>query len=160
MDGFILRYLLIKLIRIFNRAVFDTGCATCAFALYDISGFFKQRYPEASLFPFNTVNFSIAQDFDVWMPADLDQFGREYSDGALIGGEGLIQLGHLAANGGAFVNQINFKARIAKVERGLNTADSPTDNHHIAKTSCREAFTKLFKLFFFHLLYPVGELHE
>jgi len=31
MDGFILRYVLIKVIRVFDRAVFYTGRATCAF---------------------------------------------------------------------------------------------------------------------------------
>jgi hypothetical protein len=34
------------------------------------------------------------------MPADLDQFRREDSHGTVIGGIGLVQLGHLAANGG------------------------------------------------------------
>ncbi len=33
MDGFILRYFLIKLIRVFDRAVFDTGRTTRAFVL-------------------------------------------------------------------------------------------------------------------------------
>jgi hypothetical protein len=33
------------------------------------------------------------------MPADLDQFGRKYSHGAVIGGIGLVELGHMAANG-------------------------------------------------------------
>ena len=76
MDGFILRYLLIKLIRDFDGAVFDTGRTTRAFALNDISGFLNECYPEISLFPFDTVNFSIAQNLYVRMPADLDQFGR------------------------------------------------------------------------------------
>ena len=33
MNGFILRYFLIKLIRVFNRAIFYTGRTTCAFVL-------------------------------------------------------------------------------------------------------------------------------
>jgi len=33
MDGFILRYFLIKLIRVFNRAIFYTGRTTRAFVL-------------------------------------------------------------------------------------------------------------------------------
>jgi len=165
MDGFILRYFLIKLIRDFDRAVFYTGRTTRAFALYDISWLFNQCYPEVSLFPFDTVNFSIAQDLYVGMPADLDQFGREYSNGALIGGKGFVKLGHLATNGGAFVNQVNFKTRVAKIKRGLNTANSPTENHYVSKiivsesfaNTVRETFTNLvFNYFscFFHLLSP------
>jgi hypothetical protein len=48
MDGFILRYFLIILIRILDGAVFYTGSTTRAFALYDISGLFNQRYVEVS----------------------------------------------------------------------------------------------------------------
>jgi hypothetical protein len=59
MDGFILRYFLIKLIRVFDRAVFYTGRTTRAFALYNISGFFDQGDLEIPCFSFNTVNFSI-----------------------------------------------------------------------------------------------------
>ena len=35
----------------------------------------------------------------VQVPADLDQFRGKDSHGTVIGGEGLIQLGHDAANG-------------------------------------------------------------
>jgi hypothetical protein len=31
--------------------------------------------------------------------ADLDHLGCEYSSGAVIGGKGLVKLGHMAANG-------------------------------------------------------------
>jgi len=76
MDGFILRYFLVKLIRDFDGAIFYTGRTTRAFALNNISWLFNQRYPEISLFPLYAVNFSIAQDLYVRMPADLDQFRR------------------------------------------------------------------------------------
>jgi hypothetical protein len=92
MDGFILRYFLIKLIGVFDRAIFYTGSTTRAFALYNISGLFNQGDLEVSCFPLYTVNFSIGQDLYIGMPADLDQFGREYSDGAVIGGKGLVKL--------------------------------------------------------------------
>ena len=75
------------------------------------------------------------------MPADLDQFGCEYSHGAVIGGKGLVKLGHMAANGRCFVNQVNLKTRSAEIKRGLNPADSSTDNHHISKVPVRETFT-------------------
>jgi hypothetical protein len=74
MDGFILRYVLIKLIRVCYRAVFYTGSTTRAFVLYDVSGLSNQRYLEVSCFSFYTVNFSIGQYLYIGMPADLDQF--------------------------------------------------------------------------------------
>ena len=60
MDGFIFRYFLIKLIRVFDRAVFYTRRTTRAFALNNVSGLFDQGYLEVSCFSFYTVNFSIA----------------------------------------------------------------------------------------------------
>ncbi len=85
------------------------------------------------------------------MPADLDQFGSEYSDGAVIGGKGLVKLGHVAADGRRVVNQVNLETRRGKIKRGLNTTDPSTHNHHVSKitpfetlanTVC-EAFTDL-----------------
>lgn len=108
MDGFILRYFLIKLIRVFNWTVFYTGSTTRAFTLVNIFGLFSQRYLEVSFFPFYTVNFSIGQDLYIWIPVDLDQFGVEYSTGAVIGGKGLVQLGHMAPNARRFVYQVNL----------------------------------------------------
>ena len=99
MNGFIRRQVLIVWIRDFDRTVLHTGTATRAVVLDNVSGLFDQGDLEVSCFPFYTINFSIGQDLDIGMPADLDQFGREYSHGAVIGGIGLVQLGHFAANG-------------------------------------------------------------
>ena len=57
------------------------------------------------------VNLRVGEDLYIGMPADLDQFGREYSDRAVIGGKGLIKLGHMAANGRSLVDQVNLKTR-------------------------------------------------
>ena len=52
MDGFILRYFLIKMIRVFNRAIFRTGRTTRAFILYNVSGFLGKGYYKVSCFAF------------------------------------------------------------------------------------------------------------
>jgi hypothetical protein len=140
MDGFILRYFLIKLIGVFDRTVFYASGTTRTFVLYNISGLFKQGDLEVSRLTFDTVYFRIRQDLYVGMPADLDQFGREDSDGTVIGGKGLVELGHMAANGRRFVNQVNLKPRSGKVERGLNTADPSADHHHITKMTAFQTF--------------------
>jgi hypothetical protein len=104
MDGFILRYFLIVLIRILDRAVLHTGSTTRAFVLKNIPGFFNQRYVVVSYLPFYTVNFSIGENLYIGIPADLDQFRREYSHGAVIGRKGLVKLGHMAPNARRFLN--------------------------------------------------------
>jgi hypothetical protein len=133
MDGFILRYFLIKWVRVYDRTVFHTGRTASAFFLRNISGLSNQSYPEVSCFSFYSVNVSIGKDFYVGMPADLDQFGCKYSYGAIIGGKSLVKLGHMATNGRSLVHQINLKTRGGKIKRGLNTTDPSTDDQHITK---------------------------
>jgi hypothetical protein len=149
MHCFIQGYFLIKLIGVFDRAVFYAGSTTRAFILYNVSGLFNQRYLEVSCFPFYAVNFGISQDLYIGMPADLDQLGCEYSHGAVIGGKGLVKLGHMAPNARRFLNQVHLKTGSGKIEGGLNTADPSTDNHDIADILivC-ETFTKLLNIFF------------
>jgi hypothetical protein len=84
------------------------------------------------------------------MPADLDQFGRKYSHGAVIGGEGLVKLGHMAADARRFFNQVDLKTGSGKIKRGLYTAYPTANNHYVSKITVSKTFTKLFDLFFFH----------
>jgi len=148
MDGFIQRYILIELIRIFYRAILYTDSTTRAFLLINILGFFSQRYLKVSCFPYYTVNFSIGEDFYIWMPADLDQLWREYSHGAVIGGKGLVKLGHVAPDARRFFNQVNLKTSSSKIKRGLNTADPSTNNHYVSNISVSRTVTKLLNFFF------------
>jgi hypothetical protein len=48
--------------------------------------------------------FCLGMYFNVDMPADLDQFGRDNSHGAVISGEGFVDLSHFAADSGASSN--------------------------------------------------------
>ena len=51
-----------------------------------------------TLFTANAVNFRERQQFDIDVPADLDQFRRNNSHGTVIGGKRFVQLGHHAPN--------------------------------------------------------------
>jgi len=98
-DGFVLRYFLIELIRVLDGAVFNTGSTAPAFIFINVPGLPGQGYFKVSCFTFDFFDFGVAQDLYVLVPADLDQFGREYSHRAVVGGEGLIELSHMAADG-------------------------------------------------------------
>jgi hypothetical protein len=87
------------------------------------------------------------------MPADLDQFGRKDSDGAVIGWKGLVKLGHMAANGRRLVDQINPKTRSGKIKRGLNPADPSADNHHISEINVRESLMNTVRETFANLVF-------
>ena len=73
MDGFVLRYVLIELVGVVDRAAFDAGRATGAFVFVNIPGLPDQGYLETACFALYAVDLSIGQYLDVRMPADLDQ---------------------------------------------------------------------------------------
>jgi hypothetical protein len=159
MDGFIQRYFLIILIRVFDRTVFYTDGTTRAFILQDIPGFFNQRYVKISCLPFYTVNLGIGEDLYIGMPADLDQLGCEYSHGAVIGWKGLVKLGHMAPNARRLFNQVNLKTSRSKIERRLNTADASANNQYVSKITVSKTSPKLFNIvcdryYVFHRLSP------
>ena len=142
-DRFVLRYVLVELIRVMDRAELYTGSAAGAFALVNISRLFSQRYIEVPCLPCYTVNFSKGQDLYVGVPVDLDQFRREYSHRAVIGGEGLIKLSHMAAQGRPLLNEENLEPGVGKVKGGLNTADPSANDQHVAKVIVAKAFANL-----------------
>jgi hypothetical protein len=74
------------------------------------------------------------------MPVTFNKLGRFNAHGAIIRGKGLIELGHLTADGWGFFDQVNPKACRGKIESGLNTADPPSNDQNISEIA----------LFFFH----------
>ncbi|OPY08640.1 MAG: hypothetical protein A4E66_01833 [Syntrophus sp. PtaB.Bin001] len=116
MDGLVLRYLLIVDIGINYRAILHTNRTPRTFVLDDVSWFSLQRYLEISHLSRYTINFRVSQDLDIWMPADLDQFGCKNSHGAVIGGEGLIQLGHMTPDAGRLLHQVYLETRRGQIE--------------------------------------------
>ncbi len=58
------------------------------------------------------------------MPAALNQFWREYACRAVIGGKGLVKLGHAAADSRAFLNKMHVKTAVRKVKGSLHTCNT------------------------------------
>ena len=61
---------------------------------------FSNRYVKIAFRAFNRFYLGTGDQVDVRVPADLDQFGRDNSHGAIVGGEGLVQFAHHTAYGG------------------------------------------------------------
>jgi hypothetical protein len=133
MNRLVLRYLLVVLIGVLDRAVFDARRAARALVFLDVSGFLGKTYREIARFPFYTFNLGVGEDLYVRVPADLDQLGCEYSHRAVVGRKGLVELGHMATDARRLLNKIDLEARSREVERGLNTADASTDDHDVAE---------------------------
>jgi hypothetical protein len=65
---------------------------------------------EVALLAADAVYVSKCDKVDVGVPADLDQLGRDNSHGALIGWEGLVQLGHDSADSWRPFHKMHVKA--------------------------------------------------
>ncbi len=120
------------MVRIFGRTIFHAVGAARAIIFDNVPGLFRERDVKISRLPIDSINFRVGEDFNVRMPADLDQLGCENSHRAVVGREGLVELRHVPTDAGRFLDQVDLKASVGEIERRLNAADATADHHHIA----------------------------
>jgi len=96
----------------FGRAFLSTETAGNTFRRIHIAWVLNDFDFKIPLFPGDALHLGEGQELNVEMPADLDQFGRENSHGTVIGGEGLIQLGHDPTDGGGPFHKVDIIAGI------------------------------------------------
>jgi hypothetical protein len=82
-----------------HRAVFNTGTAPGAQIHLNAAGALFDFYLEMAGVALDAFKICIGDQFDVQMPADLDQYRGDNSHRTVIGGKCLVQLGHDPANG-------------------------------------------------------------
>jgi hypothetical protein len=148
--GLVAGYVLVEPIGVLYRAVLYAGGAARAFVLDDVARFFGQRDRKVACLSVYTIDFGIRENVYVGMPADLDQFGRENSHGAVVGRIGLVQLGHVAADGRGFFDQVDLEARGGQIQRGLDAADTATDHQDISEMILPRPLAQLFDRLVFH----------
>jgi hypothetical protein len=102
---------------------------------------------EVARFAFQLLEFGQRKDFDVLVAAGLNQLRRQDAHRAVVGGEGLVELGHRPADGGALLDEVYLDAGVGQVERGLDTGDAAAYHHG----GSHDVVTFLF---FGHLLLP------
>jgi hypothetical protein len=76
---FVLGYFLVVWIGDLHRTVLSANPAASALIFFDVSRFLGQRDVKVPCLAFDLVHLGIGQDFNIWMPADLDQFGGKNS---------------------------------------------------------------------------------
>ena len=64
--------------------------------------------------------------FSFW--AHVHHLGGQDTGGAVQGGEGLVDLGHLAADGGLLFHDVHLEARVGDIQRGLDARDAAADD--------------------------------
>ena len=113
---------------IHDRAVFDARPASGAQIHFDASGAFSHLDLEIARGAFNGLQIRVCDQLDVQMPADLDQYGRDDSHGAVVGGKCLVQLRHDAPDGGRFFEQVNVISGIRQIQGGLHPRNTAADD--------------------------------
>jgi len=84
--------------RLHNGAIFDTGATPGTQVHIDAPGAFFDLDLEIAGFAFDGFKICVCDEFDVQMPADLDQYGGDNSHRAVVGGESLVELRHDATD--------------------------------------------------------------
>jgi hypothetical protein len=74
MHGLVVGDVLVEAIGILHRAILHAGGAAGALVFDDVARLFGQRDRKVARLSVDTVDFGVGENFDVWMPADLDQF--------------------------------------------------------------------------------------
>jgi len=158
-DRLVHRYVLVVLVRVLRRAVLHADGAARALVFLDIAGFPQECYVEVSRLALHTVNLGVGEHFDVGMPADLDQLGCENSHRAVVGREGLVELGHVAADRRGLLDEVHPEAGGREVQGRLDAAYAPADDHDVAEVALSAGLHQLLDIFVerydvFHFLSP------
>jgi hypothetical protein len=118
----------------FGGTFFGAGAAGDALVDIDVTGRFSNGNGEIALFTGNGGDFGEGEQFNVEMPADLDQFRGNDSHGAVVCGEGLVELRHRPTDGRRFFDKIDEVTGVCQIEGGLHAGDAAA--HHENRTNC------------------------
>jgi hypothetical protein len=113
-----------------HRTIFNARAASRAAVFNNAAGAFFDFDFEIAWGSLDRFQISVGDQLDVHVPADLDQFGRDNSHGTVVGGEGLVQLGHDAPDRWRFFEQVDVVSGICQIEGRLHSRDPASDNHH------------------------------
>jgi len=94
----------------FDGAYLGAFAAARALGHIYVSGMLEHARLEVPFFPIQFQEFCRRKQFDVQVPADLDQFGRDDSHGAVIGGKCLVELRHETTNGRGPLHEVHIKS--------------------------------------------------
>ena len=107
------RQAFVKIIQYDHRTYGFTIPAGHTFASVDVARLLAHPDFKITSNPIQLHDLSICHDFNVRMPAYLDQFWRDGAHSTVIGWEGFIQLGHLSPNGRFGFDHIYFEALVS-----------------------------------------------
>ena len=129
-DGFTLGQAFVVFIGQSDGANFGALATAGALRQVHKAGLLVDGGAEISGISLEIQKFGVGEQFDVQVPADLDQFRRNHSHRTVIGGERLVELGHEPPDGGRLLDKIDVITRFCQIQRRLHTGDAGTHYHH------------------------------
>ena len=127
--GALLNHPLVKTARDDDGTDLRALAAAGAFGNVNVARFVSQRGGEIARLAFHLDDLRIGADFDVEVAAHVHELGAEVAHGAVIRGKGLVELGHVPADGRFGFDQVNLKAGFGEIERGLHPRDAAPHDH-------------------------------
>jgi hypothetical protein len=129
-NGFAFGQALVVFIGQGDGANLDALAATGAFRQIDEAGLLVDGSAKVSRIPFEIQKFGIGEQFDIQMPADLDQFGGNNSHRTIVGGKRLVQLGHESPDRRRFFHEVDIVTRFCQIKCRLHAGDTGTYDHY------------------------------
>ncbi len=113
---------------VLHQALLDALAAAGAFAGIDEARLLPDADGEVPRGALDRLDFGIGQLLDVQVSAAIDHSRSERAHRAVVGRERLVELGHHAADGGAFFDQIDLVSGLGQIQRSLHASDAAADD--------------------------------
>ena len=122
---------LVELVRgLLGGALVHAGAAASALGPVDVGGLLLHGHGEVAHIPGHVGHFGSGHERDFGMLGDVDHLGAEDAARAVDGGEGLVELRHLAADVAFAFHEEHVEARVGAVEGGLDAGHAAADDEH------------------------------
>ena len=139
-----------------HRAIFDAGTAAGAQIHVDAGGALFDFDLEVAGVALDAFKIRVGDQFDVQMPADLDQYGGDNSHRTVVGGKCLVQLGHDPANRRGLFEKVDIISRVRQIQRTLHAGDAAADHQYGTHYILGHLYT-LLSMLIHPVTHPTGE---
>jgi hypothetical protein len=114
-----------------GRTFFGARPAAGAQIFVHVAGFSLYADFEIARFTTDFLDFAVSEKIYFGMPTDIQQLRRKNSDGAVIGGEGLVELRHPSTNTREPFHHVHLDSHFRQVQGRLNSCNPSADNQYV-----------------------------